>query len=468
MTAIPYHAESEQAILGGLMLRNDTLAQVGEWLRPEDFYLHAHRVIYTAIEALTEADQPADRVTLGEWLEERGLIEDAGGIGYLMDLESQTPGAANVTAYAEIVRERSLMRQLIEAGTTLTNIATKPEGRTSREIASEAAAALMGLSGGPRPRGPKSLREVGKIWYKELEQRFEADGELPGLPTPWAGFDAITGGLQAGQLIVLAARPSMGKSAVAVNIALHALLHEKRVMFFNLEMSASAIYSRLLACHQSIGLGWFRAPKGDEEWGRVSAGSRDLGRLPMVIDDTAGLTWPQIASRAKREHIRAPLDLVIVDHLHLIPLAGKTRETVEIGHITAGCKALAKSLGCPVVLLSQLNRSLESRANKRPTMADLRESGNIEQDADLIVFLYRDDYYAAQESRASAHPGKVEINIAKQRDGETGMVWGEFVGKHSRVDPTDYKPELRQAPSPAAKKGIPSHATSGRDRAVQD
>jgi replicative DNA helicase len=450
--------------VSGLMLSNDSLARFADWLKPEDFFNRQHRLIYAATVELIEADQPADVVTVGQLLEERGQVEDIGGIGTLLDLTGASPSIANITAHAEIVRERSLMRQLIEAGTTLANTAAKPEGKTSRDIATEAANTLLSLSGGVRPRGPKTLREVGAQWYAELNARFDAEGEQPGIPSPWPHLDALTGGLQPGQLVILAARPSMGKSAVAINLALHALLADKRVMFFNLEMSASSIYSRLLACHRSIPLGWFREPKGDEEWGKVTAGVRDINGLPMVIDDTAGLSWPQIASRAKREHIRKPVDLVIVDHLHLIPLPGKTRETVEIGHITAGAKALAKSLGCPVLLLSQLNRNLESRANKRPSMADLRESGNIEQDADLILFLYRDDYYAHQDGRPSAHPGLIEMHLAKQRDGETGMVWGAFDGKHSRVDPTDYEPKAPEASEPKVRAIRTQH--SGRDRAA--
>lgn len=463
----PQSAEAEQAVLGGLMLSNNALPKVQDWLSPEDFYRDVHSRIYRGILALSEKRKPFDAVTLGEWIEAQGWLPDIGGGGYLFELTKSTASAANITAYAEIIRDKATLRRVIEIGTGAVNSAFQPEGRDTREVVAELQQAASGLIG-ERITGAKTMKQVSRAWFDELQRRYQDDGGLLGLPTPWAGFNEMTAGLQAGHLVVVAGRPSMGKSAWAVNVATANALSGKRVLFFNLEMTDVSIYNRGIASIMDVPLSWLRQPDKEQDhyWNRVTEGVRRMNDSGLLIDDTPGLRREQILARARREHMRAPLDMVIVDHLHLMPLPGKTRETVEIGEITRDLKGLAKELDCPVVLLSQLNRGLESRPNKRPQMADLRESGNIEQDADIIVFLYRDDYYADRESRGSEYPGFVEIIIAKQREGETGKVWARdrlAFGLLDDYDGPSPDPVVSDAPAKRT-RGMPM-MNRGRERA---
>lgn len=446
----PQSVQSEQSVLGAFMIPGASESlwpKLSDWLDAKDFYRADHRAIFAAIRHLCEHDQPCDYVTVGEWIEAQGQSELIAGGAYLIELATGTPSAANAIAYAEIVADKAKLRRLIEVGTGMANAGFQPDGRDSRELIFAAQQAITELAGNPRVGGVKSMKDVGRRWYDELHKRYYDGPKLRGLPTPWAKLNALTSGLQAGNLVVLAARPSMGKSAAATNIATANALHGKRVLFFNLEMTDTSIYNRAIAAIGDIPLLWLRDPsKTDADYfPRVTPAIRDLNGSGLLIDDTPGLTHRQIIARAKREHMRGELGMVIIDHLHLIPLPGKTRETVEIGEITRDLKGLAKELNCPVLLLSQLNRAIESRPNKRPTMADLRESGNIEQDADLILFLYRDDYYAVRDDRQSEYPGFVEIIVGKQREGETGKVWTRDRLAYGRID--DYEGE---APKPVS------------------
>jgi replicative DNA helicase len=452
----PQSVPSEQAVLGGLMLAPASLAKISDWITPEDFYRRDHQLIYQAILELAAKDRPYDAVTLGEWFESMGQAELVAGGAYLIELASTTPSAANITAYAEIVRDKAVLRRGIEVGTKLVNDCFQPDGRETTELLVEAQRAVAQLAGNPRAGGPQGMKEVGRSWYDEMQRRYADKGGLLGLPTPWARFNDLTAGFKPGELIVVAGRPSMGKSAFAVNVATCNALRNKRVLFFNLEMTAVSIYNRAIGSLMGVPLKWLRKPVDDARdddgnevnyWSRVTEGVRQMNGAALRIDDTPGLRLAQLLARTRREHMRSPLDLVIVDHLHLMPLPGKTRETVEIGEITRELKGLAKELGCPVMLLSQLNRSLETRQNKRPVMADLRESGNIEQDADVIVFLYRDDYYAEREERPSEYPGLVEIIVGKQREGEAGKVWARdrlaygVLDDYDGPNPTSNKPK---------------------------
>jgi replicative DNA helicase len=439
----PQSTDAEQSVLGGLMLAPAALALISDWLVKEDFYRRDHQMIYQAIVDLAEKKTPFDAVTLGEWFEAQGLSEYVAGGAYLIDLASTTPSAANIVAYAEIVRDKAVLRSFIGIGTEMVNSGFNPSGRDSRDLIAEASRNVAQLAGNPRAGGVKTMKDVGLRWFAEMQRRYADKGGLLGLPTPWGKFNTMTAGFKPGELIVIAGRPSMGKSAFAVNVATANALSGKRVLFFNLEMTDVSIYNRAIGSIMSVPLQWLRKPTDDHDesetfWTRVTEGVRLMAGAKLLIDDTPALNREQIIARAKREHMRQPLDMVIVDHLHLMTLAGKTRETVEIGHITRDLKGLSKELNCPVVLLSQLNRGLETRAgSKRPVMADLRESGNIEQDADLIVFLYRDDYYAEKEERASEYPGFIEIIVGKQREGETGKVWARDRLAYGCIDDYD-------------------------------
>jgi replicative DNA helicase len=467
----PQSVEAEQAVLGGLMLAPESLPKISDWIEPENFYRRDHQLIYRAILELAEMKppRPFDPVTLGEWFESQGLSEQVAGGAYLIELASTTPSAANIVAYAEIVRDKALLRQVIELCTGGVNLGFQPGGRDTRDIIAELQRDIALLAGNPRAGGSKSMLEVGNAWFEALQCRYADKGKMLGLPTPWAAFNALTGGLIAGDLVILAGRPGMGKSAWAINVATANALSKKRVLFFNLEMTAVSIFNRAVASIGDVPLAWLRRPVDDDPesdtyWTRVASGVGQLKGAGLVIDDTPALRLEQVIARARREHMRQPLDLIIIDHLHIMPLPGKTRETVEIGHITAALKALAKELGCCVLLLSQLNRSLEVRVNKRPVMKDLRESGNIEQDADLIVFIYRDDYYAEQEGRLSEFPGGVEMIIAKQREGETGKVWAKSALAYGRIDDFDGPPPVSQMLQSHGRKS--KFGSRGRDAAA--
>lgn len=435
---LPQSRDAEQSVLGALMLDPEAFPKVSEWLKVEDFYGRDHQMIYASIVELAGADKPFDPVTMGEWFADRGELELVGDGAYLIELSATTHSAANVVAYAEIVKGKATQRRLIEIGGQLSAKGFNPEGEDASVIVADATQALSEIAS-IRRGSVKGAKEIGKRWYRELASRFENDGQSLGLLTPWTGFNRRTRGLQDGHLIIVAGRPSMGKSAWAINVAVAAALRGKRCLVFNLEMTDTSIYNRGIASLSNVPLSWLQQPdkNDDENWAKVTQAAKVLNESGLLIDDTAGLSEQQIVARCRRERMKAPIGLVVIDHLHLMPLPGKTRETVEIGHITAGFKKLAKELCCPVVLLSQLNRSLETRQNKRPQMSDLRESGNIEQDADLIVFLYRDDYYSEREGVRSPLDGFVEMIIAKQREGETGRAWGRNALAYGRIDDYD-------------------------------
>lgn len=445
LRAVPCAIDAEQAVIGGVLLVNQSLAKVSGWLAVDDFFHRGHRAIYTAMLAMTECDPPLpiDVVTLGEWMKERGQLELVEEGAYLVELATTTPSAANVVAYAEIVKGKAVQRRLIDVGTELVDKGFAPQGEDVSVIVAGATQALSELSG-IRQGNVKAAKVIGKRWFEELQTRMANGGALRGLATPWADFNRRTHGLKPGELIIVAARPAMGKSAWATNVATACSLSGKRSLIFSLEMTDSAIYNRAVASLAEVPLAWLQAPEQDdqENWGRVSSAVKSINGSGLMIDDSPGLSMTQIVARCRREHMKGKLDLVVIDHLHLIPLPGKTKESTEIGDITAAGKRLSKELGCPVVMLAQLNRGLEQRTNKRPRMSDLRESGSIEQDADLIVFLYRDDYYAQQEGKVSQMPGMVEMIIAKQREGETGTAWARSALHIGRIEDVDGPPPM--------------------------
>jgi len=432
----PQSVEAEQAVLGGLMLAPEAYDRVAHQLVDGDFYRRDHQLIYRAIRELAEKNRPYDAVTLGEWFESQGLAEQVAGGAYLVELASTTPSAANITAYAEIVRDKAVLRQLIEVGTGIVNDGFQPDGRDSGEILASAEQQVFAIAeAGARGRSDfVPINTAMTEAFDVLQTRFANGGGVTGLPTGYTEFDEMTAGLQPTDLLILAARPAMGKTTFALNIAEYAAIKTKKaVAVFSMEMSASQLALRLISSNGRVNATRLRTGQlEDEDWSRVSGAIRMLKESKIFIDDTPGLS-PELlrakARRLKREH---DLGLVVIDYLQLMAVPGNSENrATEISEISRSLKALAKELNVPVIALSQLNRSLETRTDKRPVMADLRESGAIEQDADVIIFIYRDEYY---NKESSPDKGLAEIIIGKQRNGPTGSIKLKFFGEYTRFD----------------------------------
>ncbi|MDZ4813995.1 MAG: replicative DNA helicase [Pseudomonadota bacterium] len=431
----PHSTEAEQAVLGGLLLVPESWDRVADRLIERDFYRRDHQMIFRAIGELQNKSMPPDAVTLGEWFEAQGIAELVGGSRYILELANTTPSAANITAYADIVREKSVLRQLIDAGTEITGDAFQPEGRSTQEILEKAEQAVFRIAeAGARGRqGFVPMRSAVKEAFEQLQQRYETRGSVTGLPTGFTDFDELTAGLQPSDLIILAARPSMGKTALALNMAEYAALKTKKaVAVFSMEMSASQLAFRLISSLGRINQQHLRTGDlQDEEWPRVTSAITLLSEAKIFIDDTPALSPVELRSRARRLKREHDVGLIVIDYLQLMSVPGsQENRATEISEISRGLKALAKELNVPVVALSQLNRSLEQRTDKRPMMSDLRESGAIEQDADVIVFIYRDEYY----NKESTEKGTAEIIIGKQRNGPTGSVKLTFLGQYTKFE----------------------------------
>ena len=431
----PHSIDAEQAVLGGLMLDERAWERIADKLTEEDFYRKDHRMIYRAIGDLSNKNMPCDAVTLGEWFDSQGLAELVGGSNYVIQLANSTPSAANIVAYAEIVREKSILRQLIDAGTEIVGDGFQPEGRSSQEILETAEQKVFRIaeSGARGKKGFVQMRTAVKEAFQILHQRYESKGSVTGLATGFTDLDEMTAGLQPSDLIIVAARPSMGKTALAVNMAEYAAIKAKKsVAIFSMEMSSSQLAFRLISSLGRINQQHLRT--GDiqeEEWPRVTSAITILSDAKIFIDDTPALSPAELRARARRLKREHDLGLIVIDYLQLMQVPGnKENRATEISEISRGLKALAKELNIPVIALSQLNRSLEQRTDKRPVMSDLRESGAIEQDADLILFIYRDEVY----DKDSPKKGTAEIIIGKQRNGPIGVVNLTFLGQYTKFE----------------------------------
>jgi replicative DNA helicase len=431
----PYSLDAEQAVLGALMLSEEAYFRISDKLSADDFYRQDHRILYGAIAALKERGQPCDAVTLGEYLERNEQSEAAGGLGYVIEIANNTPGAANVVAYAEIVREKSILRRLMEAGTRIVEDVLAPEGRSSEELLQEAEKRVFDI-GEHGKRGRSSfvpVSEALKEAYRTIEHRYSNKGSLSGLDTGYADLNHMTNGLQPGELIIVAARPSMGKTSFAMNIAEHAAIQSGLpVAIFSMEMPVAQLALRMISSLGRVDQKRLRnGDLADEDWPRVTSAITLLTQARLFIDDTAGLSPSELRARTRRLKREHGLGLIVVDYLQLMQVPGnRENRATEISEISRNLKAIAKEMNIPVIALSQLNRSLEQRQDKRPIMADLRESGAIEQDADLICFIYRDEYYHPD----SPKKGIAEIIIAKHRNGPTGSMELWFRGQFTRFD----------------------------------
>ncbi|MBU6258612.1 MAG: replicative DNA helicase [Burkholderiales bacterium] len=434
----PHSVEAEQSVLGGLLLDNLAWDRAGDLLTDGDFYRYEHRLIYAAIGSLVAASKPADVITVFEQLQSLGKAQDCGGLAYLNALAQSVPSAANMRRYAEIVRERSILRKLIAASDEIATSAFNPGGRQVSTVLDEAESKIfqIGEEGSRQKQGFQGIDKLVVALIDRVNELHDNGAEeVTGVRTGFYDLDRMTAGLQKGDLIVLAARPSMGKTAFALNIAEHVAVQEGLpVLVFSMEMGASQLALRLVGSLGRInqqGLRTGRLESGD--WERLSDAAERLRAAQLYIDETAALTSSELRARARRMARQfGTLGLIVIDYLQLMSGSSGSDENraTELGEISRGLKALAKELQCPVIALSQLNRSVESRNDKRPMMSDLRESGAIEQDADIIMFIYRDDYY----NKESKEPGVAEIIVAKQRNGPVGEVKLTFLKPLTRFD----------------------------------
>lgn len=431
----PHSIDAEQAVLGGLMLDNKAWDQIVDKLTEKHFYRRDHQLIFRAMAKLMDESKPIDVITVSEMLQKAESQEDVGGLSYLGELAKNTPSAANIAAYADIVYERAILRELISVGTNITESAFEPQGRASAEILDEAEKKVFDIAErGIRGSGPENIRSIVAKTLDNIEKRFQDNTPITGIATGFTDFDRMTTGMQPGDLVIVAGRPSMGKTILGMNIAEHAAIRsQKSVLVFSMEMPGESLALRMLSSLGRIDQNKLRTGKlGEEDWTRLTSAVGLLSNAKLYIDETPALTPMELRARARRiARERDALGLIVVDYLQL--MRGQTQSenrTAEISEISRSLKTLAKELHVPVIALSQLNRSLEQRPNKRPVMSDLRESGAIEQDADLIVFIYRDEVYHDD----SPDKGTAEIIIGKQRNGPIGTVRLTFMGQYTRFD----------------------------------
>jgi replicative DNA helicase len=422
----PHSIEGESSVIGGLLLSNDAWDRVSDILGDADFYRYEHRLIYGAIGALINNSRPADVITVFEHLQSQGRADEVGGLSYLNSLAQYVPSASNIRRYAEIVRDRSILRKLVTASDEIATNAFNTKGRQVSDIVDESEQKIfnIGEQGKRNGGGFQAMDTLVVKLLDRVQEMADNPNDVTGVPTGFYDLDRMTAGLQAGDLIVLAARPSMGKTALAINIAEHVALNEGLpVAVFSMEMGAAQLAVRIVGSIGRIDQGHLRTGKlSDDEWPRLSEAIEKLRTISLHIDESAGLTSGDLRSSARRLSRQCgQLGLIVVDYLQLMSGNGGDGENraTELGEISRGLKMLARELKCPVIALSQLNRSVEQRPDKRPMMSDLRESGAIEQDADIIMFIYRDEYYTKE---ACKEPGVAEIIIAKQRNGPTGTV----------------------------------------------
>ncbi|MEM8501324.1 MAG: replicative DNA helicase [Pseudomonadota bacterium] len=434
----PHSIEAEQSVLGGLLLSSESWERVADLVSAEDFYRSDHRSVFNVMAKLAEADQPLDVITVADALADLKELEQVGGLAYLGELANNTPSASNVRAYATIVRERATLRQLIRSATSIADNSFFPEGRNSADILEDAERRIMAIAEGrPKAGGPQPVNPLLKGALDRIDELFNTEGSLTGVSTGFKELDEKTAGMQRSDLIIVAGRPSMGKTSFAMNIVESAVMVEENpVLVFSMEMSAESLIMRMLSSIGKIEQNRVRTGQmHEDDWPRLSAAVGKLKDRPLFIDDTPALSPSEVRSRARRvmrEH--GKISMIMIDYLQLMQIGGAEGRTAEISEISRSLKAIAKEFDCPMIALSQLNRSVEQRPNKRPVLSDLRESGAIEQDADVIAFIYRDEFY----NEDSPEKGVAEIIIGKQRNGPTGTCKLAFLGQFTRFENLAY------------------------------
>jgi replicative DNA helicase len=439
----PHSVEAEQAVLGGLLLDPVAWDSVADVIVAEDFYRHDHKLIFEAIALLAGEAKPCDVVTVVGELERLSNLDKAGGLAYLGSLARDTPTAANIRAYADIVRERSILRHLIHAGTEIAAAVFNNEGETARELVDKAEQKVFEIAelGFRGRQGATAVRALLPGVIDQIDDAYTNPDKLRGLPTGFSDFDKMTGGLRPGDLVIVAGRPSMGKTTLAVNMAEYAALHSRdkpaSVAVFSMEMPSEQLITRMLSSIGGVPLQNLRSGRiSDDDWVRITSATSQLSEAKIFIDETPALTPTELRARSRRVKREHGLDLIVVDYLQLMQVPGtKENRATEIAEISRGLKVLAKELTCPVIALSQLNRGVEQRENKKPVMSDLRESGSIEQDADMILLIYREEVY----DRNTTKKGIAEIDLVKHRNGEIGTFILTFQGQFTRF--ANYVPD---------------------------
>lgn len=440
-----FHIESEQSVLGGLLIDPKAFDRI-DWLTESDFYREDHRLIFRHIVMMLTERKPVDVVTVAESLASAGVDENSTGLAYLGELAINTPSAANIRRYAEVVSEKRALRDLLAASSRIADIANAEGSKPASQRIDEAQAVIFALAErrGEGSDDPESIGTLLPGVVDDIQARFDRGGAITGLSTGFADLDAKTCGLNPGDLVIVAGRPSMGKTAFALNVAEHvAVNEEKPALVFSMEMAKNQLSERSIASIGRVPMNAIRSGQmSDDEWSRMSFALGKLFKAPLLIDDSPALTVAQMRSRARRAAKRHGLSLIVVDYVQLARGEGQSREQ-EVSSISRGLKALAKEFACPVIALSQLNRKVDERPNKRPLMSDLRDSGAIEQDADVILMMYRDEYYHPE----TPDKGIAEIIVAKQRMGETGIIPVLFRGEFSRFEnlTSEAKRELHEA-----------------------
>ncbi len=432
---VPHSTEAEQSVLGALMLVPAAWDGIAGTLSDKDFYRLQHQVIFRVMEKLAEKGEPFDVLTVSEALKVRDLLEKAGGEAYLFELANNTPSTANIHSYAAIVRERSVLRQIIQVSHDISSMAFSPDGRSCHDIVEAAETAIFKVSDQDmRGNEPTQISTFLAQATDRIDALYRSKGELAGTPTGFTDLDRMTAGMHAGDLIVIAGRPSMGKTSFAMNIAESVAIKSKKIaLIFSMEMSGDSLAMRLLSSLGRIDQNKVRTGKlSDDDWPRLTSSVSMLSDSKMFIDDTSALSPTEMRARIRRvikQH--GPLGAIVVDYLQLMQVPGmKENRTLEISEISRSLKGIAKEAGVPVLALSQLNRGLEQRQDKRPIMSDLRESGAIEQDADLILFIYRDEVYHPE----TTDKGTAEVIVAKHRNGPIGKVRLAFLGQYTRFE----------------------------------
>ncbi len=425
----PHNIEAEQSVLGSLLIDRDAIIRVASYVKAEDFYFSANGTVYQAILDLYNRREPTDFLTLSDELERRGALDEIGGVGYLSSLLNAVPTAVHVEYYGRIVERTATLRRLIDAGTHIVGIGFQDQ-LDAAEALDSAEQALFTVSQRRQTKDFQSIADVLDTFFDQLDYLQQNRGEVVGVPTGFSDLDKLTGGLQRSDLLILAARPSMGKSAMALGIAYGAAVqHGRKVGMFTLEMSAEQMVQRLLATETGVDSHRLRLGNiDDNEWDRISRAFGRLAEAQIYIDDSANASIMDVRSKARRLQAEQGLDLIIVDYLQLMSGRRTENRVAEISEISRGLKGLARELNVPVIALSQLSRAVETRADHRPMLSDLRESGSIEQDADIVMFIYRDDKY----DENSEKKGIAEIIIAKHRNGPVGSVNLRFFERTAR------------------------------------